>query len=126
LGKSEGWYFIEDLSGEAYGQIFIGLEIEAGEDDQKTKKSSDIELLRDSVFLNFDYSLMSTEDNIYKKHQANLSELDRVTKKMQNYLLTDQFEESIDKTPENQLNTGRENFKSNSLGSSLGRENEHI
>lgn len=81
MGKSEGWYFIEDLSGEAHGQIFIGLEIEGGEDNQKPKAiggntinnnfpfkadagCSDIELLRDSVFLNFDYSLMSTEENI--------------------------------------------------------------
>jgi len=37
------------------------------------------------------------EDHIYKKHHDNLCELDRVTKKMQNYLLTDEFEDSIGK-----------------------------
>jgi len=68
LGRSEGWYFINDLSGEKYGQIFIGLEIEQPESTDGLQKTSDIELLKDSVFLNFDYSLMSNEENIYKKH----------------------------------------------------------
>lgn len=53
---------------------------------------------------------------------------------MQNYLLTDEFEDSIDKIPNNEkINTDHDDYKtrtgSNSLGgtqSSLGRENEHI
>jgi hypothetical protein len=37
LGKSEGWYFIEDLTGDAHGQIFVGLEIETGDQGRKTE-----------------------------------------------------------------------------------------
>jgi len=78
------------------------------------------------------------EDHIYKKHHDNLCELDRVTKKMQNYLLTDEFEDSIgkNKLPYNQQtptyhdhNEFKTRTGSNSLvntHSSLGRENEHI
>jgi len=73
---------------------------------------------------------MSNEDNIYKKHQANLHELDRVTKKMQNFLLTDEFEnddEPLDQSTNKNPATKYQTYN-NSLAdthSSLGREREH-
>jgi hypothetical protein len=130
LGRSEGWYFINDLSGEKYGQIFIGLEIEQPESTDGLQKTSDIELLKDSVFLNFDYSLMSNEENIYKKHQSNLKELDKVNKKMQNFLLTDEFVDDLEvsATNNNNLNQNLGTAQTRSLTdthSSLGREREN-
>lgn len=72
---------------------------------------------------------MSNEENIYKKHKANLSELDRVTKKMQNFLLTDQFDddEVVPDTDETSK-ANKSYINNNSLmdtHSSLGREKEN-
>ena len=130
LGRNEGWYFINDLSGEKYGQISIGLEIEQPESTDGLQKTSDIELLKDSVFLNFNYSLMSNEENIYKKHQSNLKELDKVYKKMQNFLLTDEFVDDLEvsATNNNNLNQNLGTAQTRSLTdthSSLGREREN-
>lgn len=76
---------------------------------------------------------MSNEENIYKKHMANLSELDRVTKKMQNFLLTDQFEDDDNNevVPDTDEKTSKENksyINNNSLmdtHSSLGRDKDN-
>lgn len=72
---------------------------------------------------------MSNEENIYKKHKANLSELDRVTKKMQNFLLTDQFDddEVVPDTDETSK-ANKSYINNNSLmdtHSSLGRDKEN-